>query len=1749
MATIRELQATFTATAESFTATINNMRSNLLGFGKDSSKSLAATNKDFTSMQKTMDKLETSLSQGFENGSKEIKDLGSALGKTQQELKDTGTVSEKSMDELKKAVSDAKTEITQLGNESQSTFNDMENIVSRLDTQIKNFGDQGIDSASRMTREFVDFKGTLDELQTSLQNSFSTAGTEQLENVVNTLQAELAETGVVGRESMERLRDAVTEAQREITHLGSTGMSSINDIDQTVQELERQLENMSSGGNSSIDRLSQGFNTFGRTLDILRTQLVATFSDSDPAINGLITLIDRLQNELQTTGTVGNSSMDELTHAMSTAGIEAGQLGNHGSAAMQEIQQAAVNVQQEMAQLGTNGAHDVGLLETAIEQADVELEQLGNSTAPNELADGMHNAAEETGNVDTSTGNLKSTIAGSIGKVVAFVGAFLGLATVATGVNDLQKAINNLAVKTGASKEEMDKLGDSIIEVYKGNYGEDFNDIADSMAAVQHATKLTGKELEEATKKAFLLRDSFDMDINESMKVVTVMMKKFGISSDEAFTLMAEGAANGLNFADDMGDSFWEYSTYFKDLGYDAEEMWSTFKAGADAGAFNLDKVGDSIKEFGIRLTDGSESTSDALSFLFRDDAFDAFVDNLTNGGTKSKEFMELVKSEGQETATEMVKALQKGGKAGEDTYKILEYTMGKAGELISGVEDGSITGKAAMDEIIGKIGEIDDKATKQQIGVALFGTQWEDMGADVIEALGSVGVAVDMSSDKLKEIDEIKYNSIGETISGLGRTIMGNILLPLQQQVMPGINQFLNDAKAAFKGLALMISGEPLKAIELLTAQFGQEKGLAIILFFKKITEGINNAKEAIKPFREAFEALFKGDTAEGVSILKRLGLTPEQIQGITTFVSAVKEQFQNMGKIVNEIMNGVKSVFVAVWGFIKPYIVPILTEIVGFIGEKLASVNKFWDENGKQIMDAVKNVFGFILTTIKFIMPAVELVVKTVWNTIKGLINGALNIIMGAIKIFAGIFTGDTKKMWEGVKQLFKGAVEFIWNYINLLFFGRIITAFKSLGTNSIGFVKNMWTKIVEMFKSLSSGSTSVVTNMVTAIVKFFRDMWTTAKTIFESGRLYGVNKFTALKDSVVGVVQKMIEGVKTRFGSMRDTAVTIFSDLKRRAGSIFDDVVQAAKDLPGKIGAGIKKAAGKVTDGIISLTNTMTRGLAKGVNGVIGGVNWILNKVGVDKKIDKWEAPQYAKGTENHPGGLAVVGDGKKKELIMTPDGNTYLSPNKDTLVNLPKGSQVLSGENTAALMKNVPFYAEGKGLINSIVSGAKSVWDYVSNPKELFNKALEKFGGVLPSMEGVGGGMLQAGKGAFKMVKDSALDFVKQKIAEYMPVGTGEESTKIGPGSGFGGMHKYVEQWYDQVKSRFGPTTFMGAYNNRNVVGGNSKSMHAYGRAFDIGGSQSTMSQIANYLKSTAKNIQYVIYNRKISAMGGAWRGYNGLNPHTDHVHADFKAQSGGGASGSAPTGVLADWIAAGMKRAEVSGSDWANGLNYIIGKESSGNPRAVGAMTSEGTAKGLMQLKDFNYKGDPFDPTNNIFYGIKYIKDRYKSIAGAMSWWKTHNWYSDGTDGHLGGSAVLGDGGQNEPYLLPNGQIGLSPNVATLFPNLPSGTKVWENIKSFMQDFDLQEIAGTFDNMTSIPASSIIPSQNLDRWKQAGISQSSEDIDLGGNNKEIMVDNRIYLDGKEIAKGTYKHVAQYQNQDKRQYKNNVRGKIK
>jgi phage-related minor tail protein len=222
-----------------------------------------------------------------------------------------------------------------------------------------------------------------------------------------------------------------------------------------------------------------------------------------------------------------------------------------------------------------------------------------------EFVEGMNNAEKKmddfTDSVGGSTDKTNKKMSGfgaGLGTIAAGAIAGLGVALVGAGVagvkmaDDLQGSLNDLQASTGATEEEMKGMEDSLKNIYNNNFGESFQDIADSMALVKQNTGLTGKELESTTQNALMLRDTFGKDISESTNTANSLMKQFGISSEEAFNLMAQGIQNGADKNGDFLESLNEYAPQYKALGFSAEEFTNTLIDGAESGAFSIDKVG-----------------------------------------------------------------------------------------------------------------------------------------------------------------------------------------------------------------------------------------------------------------------------------------------------------------------------------------------------------------------------------------------------------------------------------------------------------------------------------------------------------------------------------------------------------------------------------------------------------------------------------------------------------------------------------------------------------------------------------------------------------------------------------------------------------------------------------------------------------------------------------------------------------------------------------------------------------------------------------------------------------------------------------------------------------------------------------------------------------------------------------------------------------------------------------------------------
>lgn len=309
-----------------------------------------------------------------------------------------------------------------------------------------------------------------------------------------------------------------------------------------------------------------------------------------------------------------------------------------------------------------------------------------------------------------------------------------GLKDMVTELANAEGAYDNFQIQTGTSTAEMKKFKTQIDEIYKSGAGESIEDISNAMAKVaQNTDEVDPSKLKELTENAITLRDSFGFDIQESMRAVNMLVDQFGISGEEAFNLIVQGAQNGLDKNGDLLDSINEYSVHYKQLGYDADDFFNSLANGTEAGTFSVDKLGDAMKEFGIRTKDTAESTNEGFELLGLN--ADKMRDSFAEGGAVAQ-------------------------KATQETLKALF--------------------------------EMDDKVKQNQAGVDLFGTMWEDLGAAGVKALMDTNGELTTSKKSMEEIKQIKYDNIINDITSIGRTFKMDVVAPIVNKAMPKIKKGL---------------------------------------------------------------------------------------------------------------------------------------------------------------------------------------------------------------------------------------------------------------------------------------------------------------------------------------------------------------------------------------------------------------------------------------------------------------------------------------------------------------------------------------------------------------------------------------------------------------------------------------------------------------------------------------------------------------------------------------------------------------------------------------------------------------------------------------------------------------------------------------------------------------------------------------------------------------------------------------------
>ncbi|MDW4905098.1 phage tail tape measure protein [Streptomyces sp. ADMS] len=373
---------------------------------------------------------------------------------------------------------------------------------------------------------------------------------------------------------------------------------------------------------------------------------------------------------------------------------------------------------------------------------------------------------------EATGGSLRDRLSSSLKIGLAGIGVAAG-ALLMTGFGqalEQGQITGKLGAQLGATPAEAKKYGEIAGAMYADAVTADFQGAADAISATMRAgiapPDATNAQIQSIATKVSDLSSTFELDLGQTANAVGQMLKT-GLAKNgtEALDVLTKGLQNMGPRADDIADTFNEYSTIFRNVGLDATTATGLMSQGLQAGARDTDVVADSLKEFLLTVQGGGPEVDKAFASI----------------GLNGKE-MQAAFTEG-------------GPKA-----------------------------SAALDKVFDAMRQIKDPAERNALAVSLFKTKSEDMQAALyaldpskaVDTLGQVGGAASQMGDSLRDNAGAKIEAFKRGAMQTLTEFIGNTVLP----VLSSLFSFVSEHSEVFTALAAVIAAVVIPTITALGVQ-----------------------------------------------------------------------------------------------------------------------------------------------------------------------------------------------------------------------------------------------------------------------------------------------------------------------------------------------------------------------------------------------------------------------------------------------------------------------------------------------------------------------------------------------------------------------------------------------------------------------------------------------------------------------------------------------------------------------------------------------------------------------------------------------------------------------------------------------------------------------------------------------------------------------------------------------------------------
>lgn len=797
--------------------------------------------------------------------------------------------------------------------------------------------------------------------------------------------------------------------------------------------------------------------------------------------------------------------------------------------------------------IGLIGREALGT-EADIEKLQRALRSVDAGNSIQQVQNELRDLQQEAGRTEKKFEGLKVGLENVIGGLAA--GG--GIATAVEKALDMSK----LKTKIDISFDVPESSKKSVEEAIRGvtAYGVDAEE---SLAGVRRQWALNKDISDEANasivKGAATIAQSYDgIDFTELIQETYEIGNELGITQDSALGMV--DALLKMGFPPEQLDIIAEYGSQLTRAGFKAEEVQAIMEAGVETGSWNIDNLLDGLKEGRIQLTEFAQGADKAL-----------------------KEALD-----GSGIATEQI---EKWG---------------------ASVAKGGRDGAAAMVEVAKAIDGIEDPVKKNQVGVKVLATMFEDQGQNLTNTLIE-------ASKKTKDLQENQDN-LNESVKKLDanpavkfQKAMGDLQMALEPilgviaDVVASIADWISNNPELAATLAVVataigvISGALMAIAPIVVSVMGVfEIGAAAALGIVAIVPIIIAAIVALGVAIYKNWDDIKNWTIEAWDSIKEYlielwdGISQSCSEAWSSFLEAMHEFFDPIGQFFSDLWEGVKQTCSDAWNSTVEFFSEAWSSFIEMMHSFFDPIGEFFSSLWSGIVETASSWWSSLVETASELWGTLTQAWQETWDTILTVLDPIISAVSTVLEAGWLLIQAGAQIAWAAICQYIIQPIQEAYDWVStqigemVIWLGTQWEIAKAMAQIAWGLFKqyiiqpvlDTWNLVKEKFSDLVSWLNSqweTVKSYTSAawglfkqyIIKPVQDTWNLVKEKFSDLSNWMLGIWAKIKDYTLEawkmVYTYIVEPVISAYNSAKEK----FNDMYNTAREKFDSVKNAAQE----------------------------------------------------------------------------------------------------------------------------------------------------------------------------------------------------------------------------------------------------------------------------------------------------------------------------------------------------------------------------------------------------------------------------------------------------------------------------------------------------------------------------------------------------------------------------------------------------------